>query len=332
MDQNLKDQICRAVALTLGKMRGRDPIDIADKIGDTVELLVDMNSQESGVASMPPDMAQDTWDVKANSPAEPRQRPTLDIPRSPQSVVPVRENGGSVQKRLITMPGDPGYSESKPADLPKQRIISAIDIQRRPITRPGSNVRSKQYWDEATLIETIQKNTPAEVQFEMAFPDGHKEMAPAIQNVINQQGMGNVLLTYRHPAVDARNDFLVAFVTLSLYEEAFDFGEIMDGPNGIMEQLKGKYKIRPEKMEPTVGPEPAQLSSRTLSSSPMSDGVEISVETGSDGRLVNPGGHVQVNPDGSYIRQSGEIYRRITEGQRDNNAALVPKGREVKPR
>ena len=328
MRQALKDQICRAILTTVKRTAGRDPIEIAERIGDAVELIYDMHAEESGIASIPPALQEpEAWDMDKMEPAKP-PRPTLDIPPSRRAVMaPPAAPGG----KLIALPGDPEFAQAKPADLPERKVISALDFQRRAIDRPGANVSEKQYWSEFDLIEAVNQNTPDQVEFEVEGPEGYPIKLKAIKNVINQQGMGSVVLTYRHPSVSEQTDGnvtvdLIAKVPFSLYAKEVDIDLAMDGPKGIMMQLQGMYKARPSSMAPVAGPEPAMLSRSSLRTSPMQDGVEVSSEYDDNGRLVNPGGRIERDSDGNYIPRSGEVYERSSKGMRQNNDSLAPIG------
>jgi hypothetical protein len=108
-----------------------------------------------------------------------------------------------------------------------------------------------------------------------------------------------------HVSVD-----LVAKWSFSIFDEKLDITEAMDGPKGIMVQLRGMYKVREDTMEPNAGPAPAPLSQQGLrfdkQSLPMGD---------SFGDRMTPGAAMVADPRQDLLR---EVARR--------NDSMAPMG------
>jgi len=343
MNQTLKDKLARAIVATLKQVRSKDPIDIAERMIDNIELVIDMETEESGIAGVPPEMqpeiALDWEQVQAAGKQQAKERPKLQIPPSRAAVVPVEP-----ASRLIAMPGDPGFDDSKPAEVGKRRI-SALDIQRTPPKRPGSNVQERQYWDESTLMQTILENTPEQIEFKTTGPDGEERILPAIRNVHNQQGMGSVVLTYRHPRVDDRASGdvtvdLVAKWPFSLYEEHVDVDKAFQDPKGILVQLEGQYRVAlgGAAPDPHYTPEPARLSTSFLRQAAMAGEVTIQGDMDGNGRLLNPGGAIgpkrwnQDTQQEEYVPWEGGASEQIRSSVLQRNDSIVPVHTQLKKR
>lgn len=306
MDPTIRKQIAKRVAHSLKRQLARtaDPIDLTEAAMDVVELEWDMHFEEAGIASIPESLREpgdEPVDVRAL--AESRiSRPPL----SRESIQPVP----APEKRLITMPGDAEFSAPPDvSDKPKRGVLSAMEFQRRPVTQAGANIPEREYWDYATLAEAITKNTPDKISFRGTREDGPVTL-PAIRNVMCQIGQGNVVLTYRHPAV-AENVSgnvtvdLIAKHAFSTYDREVDVDKAMDS---IMRQLEGMYRWRPDSMQPVTGPEPGPLR------------LDMKTQPGAyHEERFEPGQHAGLSSD--QIRQSA-----LNRVSRDNDS-LAPEGR-----
>jgi len=255
MDQALKDKFARYIQKTLdrGLKKTQDSILLTEDVVDTVEMLYDMNTEESGIATVPPGVPS----------------PTLDVhPPPPLGAVVLHKDVATdpgEAKSVILMPGDPGFDEHKPADI-KRKVFTAGTVRRRAVTgkRP-SNLTENPKWDVSDLIALINDNSPDYIEFEPRRLEG-KLTLRARKNVLNQAGMGLVHLTYKHDAVSdsagggavegqpTSLGLLVARKTFSVYDEKQDISAALDE---ILEQLKAMYKPRPKYMSPAeIGDSP----------------------------------------------------------------------------
>jgi hypothetical protein len=328
MNQGMKDNIARGLHTVIKRAIERggpiDPIDLSERLLDTVELLVDMAQEESGIASLPEDLrasepktAQATepaWDFRANAPAaDPDEnRPHFLAPPSPkQSITPLKVDPKA--KSLLVMPGDPEFS--KPADTPlKPGVIKAS--MRKAITRPASNSPAKQYWTEADIIEALNANTPEEIPFDIQRADGTPFHIVAKRNVINRQGLGGVVLTYKDPRVgDGGNIELLAQAPFSLYDESLD---IEAGLKSIVAQLAGKYRDRSAgTADPVAVGAPPNLGDYMRIG--MAGGnVDVHIDRDDSGRAIKIDSPLYAD------RNQDVILQRALESARRANAGLVP--------
>jgi hypothetical protein len=336
MRPELEDKLGRTItsALRRAMSRSKDPIVVSEIILSSVVSVIDMETEESGIGVMPADM-EINWDEVKKATAASPMRPKRDIPSAPAAVVPP---SGNRPASVLVLPGDPGFDDTKPKDLPKgRRVISSADVQRTPPKRPGANVPERQYWDEATLMATILENTPEKFDLEIPTPDGVK-VIPMVRNIHNQQGMGSVVLTYRYPQIsemvtgDVTVD-LIAKRPFSLYDENCDFEDAFHGPKGIMPQLLGMYgRCFGAAPEPLYTAEPPPLSASMLSQASMASAVEISGDRDHDGRLTNPGGAIVRDQDGKAIPWSGGASDRHWKSVIGRNDSVTPQHTQVKPK
>jgi hypothetical protein len=302
MDQALKDKICRTVYDRLKNPKTKDLMALADRIADDIELVWRMETEESGIASVTPDQeAGSIWDMDDMQPvnmlAPPVPRGAI-VSRDPK--LPPKEG------RLLVLPGDKEFAESKPPEIKPRNTVSAIDIRKRSQKRPGANVPETQFWDYGDLTEQILAHTNEKITFEIVGPEGEPMTLPAIRNVVSQIGMGSVVLSYRHPSVSldvtgAVTLDLIAKKSFSLYDKELDFDAAMES---IMVQLHGMYRVRPEHMEPQSGPAPGPL--RAGRSNPMGDAARIDINAGE-----------------TYADPKGDALRALRQG----NDSLAPQGR-----
>lgn len=303
MNQPLKDKLCKAIHTVLKRSAGRDPVDVAERIGDAVELIVDMETEEVGISGVPLELRdvetfKDSWGVSQPSPDKLRK---IDIPQARGAVEPADPSA----KRMLVVPGDPEFNQTKPADLEKKKTISAVDFKRKP-GRPGANLAEVQHWDYADLTKAVLDNTPESVEFDVEAPQGIVKLK-CLRNTHCQIGMGNVLLTYKHPQVSDNvtgrvTVDLVAKHPFSMYSKDIDIEKAMAD---IMVQLRGMYRMRPDTMEPSSGPEPGALR------------LDMNTQPGDHyGSAMEPGA-VMVQDPRSVVRDQ----------LRRSNDALAPVGR-----
>ena len=334
MNQTLKDKMAKAIHRTIANEVGRgrpiDPIDLSERLLDSVELIYDMVHEESGIASIPLDLRADTaaWDIQQNKPApDPDDdRPHfLAPPPTRQSVTPLKVPDPKA-KGLLVMPGDPEFDKTKPADVGARPGV--IKASLRKVARPGSNSPAKQYWDEAGLIEAVDKATPAEIPFDIQRVDGSAFRIVAKKNIQNRQGLGGIVLTYRDPRVGEGGEVsLTAQHPFSLYDETID---IDSGLKNIVDQLMGLYRDRSGGMaDPVaVGAEPDMNMIRARISAGAADGGKIDPRLG-----VGEAARIDLQPGYRATGQThvpfeernrDEILQRALQSARQSNQSLVP--------
>lgn len=270
MTHAFKDKLGKAIHRTITQaiQRGKsiDPIDLSERLLDSIEFVHDLEFEDSGIASIPPALRQEApeepaWDIRANelagrSPAEkPDDGPHFLAPP------PAAQAQAPAPKRLLVLPGDKEFSEPPPApDAARPGVIKATQVRRRAGIRPGSNSPQKQYWTEAELIEAVDKATPDEIPFDIERVDGSAFRIVAKKNIINKQGLGGISLTYKDQRVSdtsADHGFipLIAQIPFSLYDEEID---VEGGLKSIVVQLVGLYRDRSGGVSDpvAVGPEP----------------------------------------------------------------------------
>ncbi len=314
MTHETQDRLCKAIHTTLRKYVGRDLIFTTERIMDAVEWLWDMESEEVGIASVPEAMREQPWDLHRNAPAEPARVERPPLPKG--AIVPAST---APSKGTIIVPGDPEFKvprekikealDTAPRSNIGHGIVRSVGIKRRE--RPGANLTEAQYWDYTDLNDVIMKNTPVEVEFQTEGPTGPITLK-AVRNTKCQIGLGNVILSYKHPSMadDTENHSaggrvvwsLAAQESFSLYQKEFNFNEVLEK---IMDQLRGLYRARPDSMEPQSGPEPGplRLDMRTQAGESYSDNFEVGA-----GLVEDP---------------SGTVQRRVTQ----SNNSLAPPGR-----
>ena len=328
MNQQLKDTLAKGIHTIIKRATERggaiDPIDLSERLLDTVELLVDMGQEESGIASIPPDLRADgpAWDIQQNKPAaEPDDdRPHfMTPPPTRQSVTPLKTPDPK-SKSLLVMPGDAGFNEAKPADVGTRPGL--IKASMRKISRPSSNSPAKQYWDEGGLIEAIDKATPAEIPFDIQRADGSAFRIVAKKNIQNRQGLGGVVLTYRDPRVGEGGEIsLVAQHPFSVYDETID---IDAGLKSIVDQLVGLYRDRSAGTpDPVAVGAPPNLGDYMRSG--MAGGnVDIKIDRDESGRAIAIDNPLYAE------RGKDEILQRALQSSRQSNQSLVPPGSRLK--
>jgi hypothetical protein len=131
----------------------------------------------------------------------------------------------------------------------------------RPTNKPKPKARELPKWEEADLIDAIAKATPSEIAIDTHDRQGRPRRLIVKRNILNQAGMGSVLLTYKHPAIndtpaDASTIVPMSKVPFSIYDAEIDIEKAMASTAA---QLKTAYGPKPEHMEPSSGPEPGPL-------------------------------------------------------------------------
>jgi hypothetical protein len=324
MEQSLKDRFARNIrkAIESGLKHTQDPILLAETVTDSVELMYDILHEPEGIASLPTGF----------------QSPALDLapPPPPKGTLAHKDiaTDPGEAKRVILMPGDPGFEEKTPPEVERKVFSSGAQIRRRTggVARRPSNLIETPKWEVSDLLALVNENSPEYIDFEPQGMEGAMTLR-AHKNIKTQAGLGIVQLTYRHAAVSddspggvfagqaASLGLLTAVVPFSVYNENQDINEALDGPKGIKVQLKGMYKARPEKLEPMESGSSPQLTSRN---SPMGDSLSRN-----EGAMV-PGMEPTSNPYAD--KASDSILREHLLRLANQNASLVPLGRELKDR
>ena len=259
MTPELEVEIGKAIFHTLKRNKSNDMIVLSEAIKEAVVLSIVMNTEDSGVAEISEETAWNLQAMQAERPVKKAQLQSAIPPAPPKSVQPVDPAAG--RDRLIILPGDPEFKADLKAPTGEKVVIAALEPTRKG-KRPAANVEEVQYWDPGQLIAEIDKNTPNEIHWYMEHPERGQIPMLAKKNIINQAGLGSVVLTYKHPSVTdhpSPNNIhdLTAKVYFSVYKQEFDVeAALVD----IEAQLKGMYKYR-EPMEPSSGPEPPPLGS-----------------------------------------------------------------------
>lgn len=243
----MENLLSKAVLRILQKNRVPGSLGIAEQIMQAV----DMFGGDEGMAEAPRELQRELgWDVRANR----------EEPAAPEKLRPAPP-----PQSAIIMPGDPEFREATQPRLEKSEtghVIKAPEVRLRPHQRPGSNSVERQYWDMGELQRAIIEHAPPRIDFTVE-KDGQPVPLYALQNVMCQHGLGNVLLTYKHPSVSTDtgspgnpnmpvNIPLIAQFPFSVYQEKVDIEEALHGPKGIVRQLKGMYSPRPKTMVPRV--------------------------------------------------------------------------------
>lgn len=345
MNQILKDTIAKGVHQVIRRAVERggaiDPIDLSERLLDTIELLVDMNHDESGIASVPADLqegGEPAWDIRKNaaSPAEgENDRPHfLAPPPTKQSVTSLKVE--TKPKSVLVMPGDPEFDKTKPADVGARPGVIKASMSRRKPMRPGSNSTAKQYWDESGLIEAVDAATPAEIPFDIQRVDGSMFRIVAKKNIVNRQGLGGIVLTYRDPRVREGGEVpLTAQHPFSLYDEEAD---IDAGLKSIVSQLLGLYRDRSAGMaDPVaVGAEPDMnmIRARIAAGAAAGGNIDARLGVGEAARIdLTPG---QIIGGQTHVpfeeRSRDEVLQRVLQSARRGNEAMVPPESRLKNR
>ena len=343
MTQDLKDRMAKYIhkAISNSVTRGGaiDPIDLTERIVDSVELVHDMYFEESGIAAIPEALRQQSgepaWDHRSNAPAAEVEdwRPHFLTPPPPPSkaMTPVGQAG----KSLIVMPSDPEFNQTKPADVPVRPGVFKASMKKAP-KRPGSNAPQKQYWDEAELIDKILETTPEEIPFDIERADGSPFRIVAKRNVINKQGLGGVSLTYKDPRVGEGGEIsLVAQHPFSLYDETID---VEEGLKSIVAQLVGIYRDRSGGMQDpvAVGAEPDMNMIRAKIAAGAAAGGKIDAKLGVGEAAaidLQPGQRAFATTHLDHAdRSRDEILQRVLASSRQSNSALVPRESQLKVR
>ena len=325
MEQSLKDKFARYIhkSLEKGLKKTQDAILLTEDLLDVIEIVYDMETEESGVASVPEVIRKDVGALGVTPPPAPSSLVHKSVATDPGE-----------GKGVILMPGDPGYAEAKPPDA-ERKVFSAGSVKRRALVnaRRPSNLTETPKWADSELIALVNENTPEFIDFE---PEGMPGVSlRAHKNVLNQAGLGSVLLTYKHAAVGDNMGsgavegqgvslgLLVARVPFSVYDETQDIENALEGPKGVKAQLKGMYKARPETMEPSSQGEALPLGRGGLrfdtSSLPMGDHHEEHFTHG-----------LAATSDPHADRGSDSILREAMKNLAGSNSRLVPPGREAR--
>ncbi len=245
--------------------KGKDPISLAEKLTDALEVIIETSDSGSGLP--PLRIERQTATREAGEPEEKGWEPGRTVAASP----PVQGTSG-----LIVLAGDKEFEEAKRAHevkaIGKPLALSSIG-------RPASSKMVKT-WDYSSLSNFLHANTPEKVLFQPnGTADGTKVLA--VRNVLTLQGTDTVRLQYQSPqmgedSIRAGDEFsggacsiaLVASKTFTLYDPTdIDMEEVM---NDIARQLKGLYAPRRKFSAPDSGPEPPPL---TLDLDPESMGA-----------------------------------------------------------
>ena len=273
MTDRFKDRLGMAFLTVLKRhfavSKNGDAIALSERLLEATELVYNFEHEDSGIAEVPVDLQeigrQELPEVRFREPLdEPRsfpykeQRAEVLAPPSPKNaVVPQRHpQNGEPPKSLLTLPGDPGFNETKPADLDKdkKKVISA-SAMRRPTRRP-SNAPELPHWSEWDLSNELSKETPEDLVIEATDRQGTLRKITVSRNVHVQAGLGTVSLTYKHASVADSDGFLTAKHGFSVYDRELHITDAMDD---IRAQLAGQYRAKPETMEPVAGPDPGPL-------------------------------------------------------------------------
>ena len=323
MEKSLKDRFAKHIYKSLERQlkRTQDPIILSEDVVDAVEWIYDIVHESEGIAAVPPSL----------------QGPTLDPPPPPRGALfhkDVATDPGEA-KSVILMPGDPGYSDALPPEVERKVFSAGSGVKRRAASssRKPSNLVETPKWEVSDLIALIDRETPATIEFTPDGMEGSKVVLVAHKNILNQAGLGSVLLTYKHAAVGDNTGggavegqgvslgLLTARVPFSVYDETQDIDSAIDGPKGIKVQLRGMYKARPETMDPVAGGSAPRLGPGRAGADPMGDSL--------DERLV-PG--FQSTSDPYADRGSDSILREHLLNLANSNKGLVPPGRGLNSR
>lgn len=274
MDDRLKDAIARAIhsGLVREMKRGRtDPIHLAERLTDDIEVVMQIHTEESGIAPVTADNA--VWDMDRAEPV------SAAAPPPPQAYPPASP---ALKSELLVMPGDPDF---KPPELPKTGRMSVRRRPNAPINTSDAE-GNKKVWQEGDLISAILKNTPDKIYF---TPEGTDMQTYAVRNTANQPGIG-VKLIYKHPAAadtsghgadisgEAKMPLdLMASAFFSSYVRSHDFAAAVEK---ITADLPCIYRARNEETPPTVSGRPPVLGAGPTNfnrdSLPMGDGLSES--------------------------------------------------------
>jgi hypothetical protein len=228
------------------------------------------------------------------------------------------------------MPGDADF-QSDPRVATAVQETGRIKAKRRPIIRPSSNSPQKQYWTEADLIAEIDKNTPAQIPFDIERADGSPFRIVAEKNIRNQQGLGSVVLTYKDARVGEGGHIpLFAQHPFSVYDEEADIKTAMES---IAKQLVGIYRDRsggtPDPV--AVGAEPDLNIIRAKISAGAADKGNIDPRLGvGDAAVVSlsPGQRVTGQTHVPYEQRAhDQILQTVLQQQKSANSSLAPAGR-----
>jgi hypothetical protein len=338
MDQRLKDQFAKGIYQVLKRNVPQDKaVDLSEKLLDTIELLYDMANEEAGIASVPDVLRQDPpLDVDMDEITQDTRPHFLTPPPAKESATQVNRTEG---KRLIAMPGDKDFKQPPGEDgTIKPGKVRASMVKQKAMVRPGSNAPQKQHWAESDLIQTIVDNTPDVIPFDIADPNGNAVRIVAKRNVINKQGLGSVVLTYKDDRMaDTGSDknvlTLVAQVPFSLYDEEQDFDESLTGDRGIIAQLQGIYRDRSSGVSDpvAVGPEPDMNMIRARISAGAAQGgkIDSKIGVGDAARIeLDPSLRISGNTHVSYEERSRDaILQSALQQARRGNDSLAPAGK-----
>ena len=310
MTERTEDRIVREVDRILKKSGVQDHVGLSEKIGEAVILLINIDTEESGIADVPEAMREEMAIPGRPEPVAASELPRLvSLPPLPEKAVVAAEKRqesyrASKAKSPIILPGDKEFSDPR---QPKKDIISAVGIKRKG--RPASNIPEVQYWDYQDLNRIIMENAPESVEFEIEGPGGEQVKLKAIRNTHCLTGQGTVLLTYRDPRVSENmaGDTvpLIARESFSLYDKEVDISAKMES---IMGQLPALYKVKPRHMPIPQIADPGPLQP-PRTGSVMGDREDIDYDELRSGTMVND--------------TVGTVQRQI----RQSNDALAPTGR-----
>lgn len=310
MNANRKDLICRAIFQTLRRSSGiSDPVGLSERIADNIEFAIDLDTQPDGIAEIPADMRDAAFLRDHKSSDGPDEVEKIQLAPPPRNaIVPASPKA----KSMIVMPGDREFKEAgdrriNPTEVAKRPLITAPTQLSRP-RRQASNSPEVQHWDYAELSDAVNKNTPDSITFDIDGPEGRPVKIRVEKNVMTQQGMGTVILSYKHPQVSASVSGnvtvdLIAKVPFSLYTKEIDLQDAMEGPKGIMAQLQGMYRYRESMPAPrTVDPGPLR--------------IDMKNQPGEDYKSDFTPGESPVDP-----------YGKVLEGVRRANDSAAPAGK-----
>lgn len=327
MNQTLKDKFARYTqkALEKGLKKTTDSILLAEEVVDALEIVYDMANEESGIVGVPSGIPSPTLDAFPPPPSRGAVVPHKDVAVDPD------ESG-----RMVLMPGDKGFGDAAPPDADKKVFSAPGSSVRRRVgsSRRPSNLPDLPRWEVHDLITLIDQNTPPYIEFEPKGLEG-KISLRANKNVLNQAGMGSIMLTYKVPGVGddigggaiegqaVSLGLLTARVPFSVYDETQDVTKALET---ITAQLKGAYKNRGgpgSTMEPTATGGAVPLGSGGLrfdtDSLPMGDYHEEHFQRG-----------LPSTSDPRADRGSDTILQGAMKSLANSNTKLVPPGRGLK--
>jgi hypothetical protein len=269
-----RDQLCKFIHNAITRTTGRSVEVQTEVVADRVELWLDMNSlaEGIGVISEPPDTPINfpLVDMRAIERAEPAKPGLVVLAKSMNEIKEAAAESSPISPILLSKVGPPARTRVKP----------------------------KKHWDDSDLIQAIVNSTPPKIRFTPNHMNEGVKLT-ASRNVKSIAGADVVRLEYSVGGINETEGGVVApdsggvpdtpvsigltaNRTFSMWDEVQDFQEAIQGERGIVEQLKGLYAPRSERMTPVAGPDPGPL--RFDESLPMRDSYASQLSPG-----VNPG-------------------------------------------